>query len=178
MERLVFIDNCGVDRLASNGIDPIKALRDTEFKIAFTPDLQIEYERALNSPNAQITPAVVQALRTIIAHGVRRAFFGFDGAPFAGFDEGMWASQAVCDALRTLPDLKDSQGRPRKRTDLHLALLALDHIVVTANTKEGVWRRFPSNGGSVIQWITLRDLLSVGISFRDALRRLGQKSSE
>ena|ERR1700733_3579040 len=83
-----------------------------------------------------------------------------------------WASHEVCEAIRSLPDFLDAEGRPRKRTDLHLVLLAIDHIVITNNSKEGVWRRYPSQAGTVIQWSELGDLLSVGKSLPEAIEEI------
>jgi hypothetical protein len=60
-------------------------------------------------------------------------------------------------------------GRTGRRTDLHFALLAIDHIVTTNNYKEGVWRRYPSQGGAVIPWSVFGDLLSGGKSLPEAI---------
>jgi len=39
-KRLVIIDSCAVDRLAESATDPVEDLRNTEFAIAYTPDLK------------------------------------------------------------------------------------------------------------------------------------------
>jgi hypothetical protein len=39
----VIFDSCSVDPLAQRGADPVKDLKDTEFVIAYTPDLKEEY---------------------------------------------------------------------------------------------------------------------------------------
>jgi hypothetical protein len=44
-----------------------------------------------------------------------------------------------------------------------------NHIVTTNNYKEGVWRRYPSQGGAVIPWSVFGDLPFVGKSLPEAI---------
>lgn len=172
LERLVFFDTNAIDLLASNRIDVIEALRGTQFIPSYTPDLEHEYNRALQHDNVKAKPAVSEAIRSILDQGQLRTFFGFDGPPYAGFDQGMWASEEVCNIIGSLPDYADADGRPGKRTDLHLVLLAIDHIVVTNNHKERIWRRYPTKRGTVIQWSELGELLSKGRSLSEAIEEI------
>jgi hypothetical protein len=150
---LVIIDNCVTDLLADAGANPACDLRNTEFRLVYTPDLQFEYENALaHTSTAEATKNII---REILNEGSLYGFCGFDGGPFLGLDQGILAEP---DQLQTMSvDVQaNKRGLPRKRTDVHLAALAKGLIVITNNNKEGLWRRAPSGDGIVIQWTDFR----------------------
>jgi hypothetical protein len=164
----VIIDNCAVDRFAERGINPVEELRGTEFSLAYTPDLKTEYEMALT--NTAATSEQAKALiRSILLAGKLFGFFGFDGAPCLGFDQGVWASQDQCDVISSVGITANARGLPRKRTDAHLVALSASAIVITANSKEAHWRQTLKGTGTVIQWGDLEQFLNKG-DFPTALR--------
>jgi hypothetical protein len=166
----VMIDSCAVDRFAKSLFDPVMGLRDTEFKLGFTPDLKQEYENALREHVATCHEAR-DLIRRILSEGTVRGFFGFGGPPYSGWNEGDWIeSDQVQLVSRRLNEA--SKNRPGKRTDLHLVALAKHDIVITANTKENHWKQAPKGEGRIIQWHELEFFLAREVNLVSALRRL------
>src|ERR1035438_9704203 len=87
-QQTVIIDNCAVDRLAEFGVNPVEGLRNTEFRLMYTPDLKLEYERALSS-SARTSQQARTLIEQILSAGTLIGFFGFDDGPCLGFDQGM-----------------------------------------------------------------------------------------
>jgi hypothetical protein len=165
----VIIDNCAVDRFAARGINPADHLRGTEFLLAYTPDLKTEYQAAL--ANKSVPMLAKQIINSILATGKQTGFFGFDGGPFLGFDQGTWAGQEQMEVLEAAPTKASSRDLPRKRTDVHLVALSAHAVVITDNTKEGHWRKSLAGTGAIIQWAHLEQLLST-LDLLAALRSL------
>jgi hypothetical protein len=116
-KHFLMVDNCATDEFAKSSFDLATALQETEFQLAYTPDLETEYVNALH-PSAP-TPAATRALIVkILAVGIKRAFFGFDGGAFLGWGEGLWAAADQIELVSSQPS-QQRPGRPRKRTDLH-----------------------------------------------------------
>ena len=158
LQMLVILDNCVVDRLAESGVDLVADLENTEFSVAYTPDLKIEYENALSS-TARTSEQARRMIRSILATGQPVGFFGLDGGPCLGLDRGMFAGEDQADLIGSLSVRPNQRGLPRKRTDAHLVALSRNAIVITANRKEAHWRRTLSGTGRVIQWDHLRGVL-------------------
>ena len=89
MERLVFLDNNVIDLLAADRIDPVAELQGSQFLLSYTPDLETEYRAAMQRDAVQARPEAIAAFESILRDGLKRAFFGFDGVPYAGWDQGM-----------------------------------------------------------------------------------------
>ena len=132
-QQTLIIDNCAVDRLAEFGVNPVEGLRNTEFRLMYTPDLKLEYEQALSSsaPTSQEARTVIDQ---ILSSGALIGFFGFDDGPCLGFDQGIWIGQDQAATIASVNVKNNARGLPRKRTDAHLVALSRDAIVITANT--------------------------------------------
>jgi hypothetical protein len=168
---IVILDTCAVDRLAESGVNPVADLESTEFRLAYTPDLKLEYERALTAA-ASTSRQARDLIKTILAAGTLVGFFGFDGGPCLGFDRGIWADQEQCDVIASLKVSQNNRGLPRKRTDAHLVALGRDAIVITANSKEAHWKRSINGSGRVIQWDRLREILKKEHNLAAGIRTL------
>ncbi len=185
-KQLVLIDNCMTNRFTDHGIDPVEDLKNTEFQLAYTPDLKKEYEMALD---VERTPVVVKELiRKILATGSLYGFFGFselgkgDEGPCLGFDRGVWVDKDQSDWINR--ETKDNEAgkkvkntevglppKPRKRTDFHLVAMAKYKIVITDNHKEGHWRRLLHGDGRVTQWKDFEGVLFKEKNLAAAIRR-------
>jgi hypothetical protein len=163
---LVIVDACAIDWLAAAGINPVLDLRDTEFELAYSPDLRTEYENGLD----HITDAAKIITRDILKEGKRYGFFGFGGAPCLGLDHGIFAAGDQYEAIDSIKVVENERGLPRKRTDAHLVALAKNAIVLTNNRKEGHWRRNPEGPGAVIQISDFTEYWEREHNFASALR--------
>jgi hypothetical protein len=138
-KRLVFIDSCAVNCFARINLDPTKELHGTEFQVAFTPDLEAEYRQALAHP--RVEPHIKQLLGALLERGVPREYFGLDGPPFSGLDEGRFISPSELQSLDSIVIRSRSNKQiPKNRTDSFLITLAQTEIVVTSETKS-IWNR-------------------------------------
>jgi len=162
----VIIDTCAIDWLAAAGINPVLDLRDTEFELAYSPDLRTEYENALD----RITDAAKIIARGILDEGKLYGFFGFGGGPFLGLGQGIFAAGDQCEAVDSIEVVENERGLPRKRTDAHLVALAKNAIVITNNRKEGHWRRNPEGPGAVVQISDFTEYWERERNFASALR--------
>jgi hypothetical protein len=162
----LLIDNCATEEFAS--LDLVSALQGTEFQLAYTPDLQMEYVNAL-SPSALTPSATRNLITTILAVGAKRAFFGWGGGAYLGWGEGIWANPDQIELVSRQPN-QQRPDRPGKRTDLHLVALAKDDIVITCNKKEGHWKRAPEGRGLVIQWDNFKVVLQSINDIASAIR--------
>jgi hypothetical protein len=176
--RYVFFDNNVTDRFAEYRLNPVRAIEGTEFIAAYTPDLRVEYEAALRNQATADRPLLREILGDLLAKSLCLGVFGFDGQPFGGFDQGLWASKEQADLIESVPSADYSNDRPRKRTDIHLVALAQHAIVVTDNSKEGHWRSAPPGLGVVLQWKTLLPLLRAGQSLPDILGSIASGNKE
>lgn len=170
LRQPVIFDNMTIDLLADIGLDPIEDLRHSEFEIICTPDLREEYiqasENAKSSAARELAARMAKAART-------SGIFGFDGPPFAGFDEGNFPSpeqEKILAAVR----VKDRPGKiPQNRTDSHLVALAEWALVVTNNTNDSHWKLAPSGRGRLIWWEEflpkLRQHKNVALALRDCM---------
>jgi hypothetical protein len=187
--RFVLIDNCVTDLLAEARVDPVKDLENTEFRIAYTPDLESEYRKALGFK--KLPTEVRKLIETLLATGILFGFFGFselnekNKGPWAGFERGVWADKEQRDwicretqaheegkARPECNEMEDSESEmPRTRTDRHLIALAKHSIVITNGTKEGHWRRTLKGEGRVIQWGEFKEILLKERNVASAIRR-------
>jgi hypothetical protein len=167
---IIFFDNCIVDLLADANVDVITACEQAGYEIGFTPDLKREYEQAaIHTGTSDATKALLGA---ILSHGRIVGIFGFDGPPFAGFDEGMFISDAQVSTLNSISTKDRGPDKiPKNRTDAHLVALADLCIVLTANKNDSHWKAAPSNR-MVIQWDALKPLLDSGYGLISAMDRL------
>lgn len=67
----MFIDGCAVNRFAGLNLNPIKALENTEFAVAVTPDLATEYARAL--AHRAVEPHIKALLARLLEQGMAPA---------------------------------------------------------------------------------------------------------
>jgi hypothetical protein len=151
----LYIDSCAVNRFAEIDLDPIDDLEGTEFEFAYTPDLKAEYEQAIARPD--LCPKVRRLLTKLLGAG---RFFGFDGPPFSGLDEGVWASRqqiTVIDSITTTA--RAHKPIPKNRTDAHLVGMAQDEFVITDNFCDKHWHGPLSGQGRVIFWSKLKGAL-------------------
>jgi hypothetical protein len=167
----VYIDSCAVDRFAENDTDPVDALQGAKFKIAYTPDLEAEYKRALEKPG--LCPKVLKLMTKLLGAGVRRGLFGFDGQGCSGWGEGVWPSPQQIDVKNSIPTKARTRNLiPKNRTDAYLVAMAQDAIVITDNFKDQHWRKPPSGSGRVIFWRELNDTLRQGNDLAKAISDL------
>ena len=155
MSVLVAIDNCVIDLLAEAGANPAHDLRGTEFTLIYTPDLKCEYENALE--HTSTSDAGKRVIREILDEGTLYGFFGLDGGPCLGLDRGVLIGRDQYKAIESVKVNENRKGLPRKRTDAHLVALAKNAVVMTNNTKEGLWRHVPEGDGLVIWWLDFRE---------------------
>jgi hypothetical protein len=192
--QYVLIDNCVTDLLAEAGVDPAKDLENTEFCIAYTPDLEQEYRNALCSKT--LLPEARKLIEKLLTTGIPIGFFGFselnkkNKGPWAGFGRGVWADEEQREWIRRetqahedgkarerkahqeCEETKDSESdKPRTRTDRHLIALAKHDIVITNGTKEGHWKRLLKGEGRVIQWVEFKEILLKEDNVASAIRR-------
>jgi hypothetical protein len=169
--QTVIVDNCAVDRLAEFGVSPVADFENTEFRLAYTPDLKLEYEQALEA-SAGTSQEARTSIEQILKTGNLIGFFGFDDGPWLGFGQGMWIGKDQFDMIESVNAQVNARGLPRKRTDAHLVALARDAIVITANAKESHWTRSPIGSGLVVQWKELKNVLLQRPNLAVALRHL------
>jgi hypothetical protein len=169
--QTVIVDNCAVDRLAEFGVNPVADFENTEFRLMYTPDLKLEYKRAL-SASARTSQKARTLIEQILKTGNLIGFFGFGEGPCLGFDQGVWIGKDQLDMIASVNVQVNARGLPRKRTDAHLVALARDAIVITANAKESHWTRSPIGSGLVIQWNDLKNALPQRPNLAVALRHL------
>lgn len=175
-KRLVLIDSCAVDRLAESGIDPVGDLRNSEFVIAYSPDLKVEYRLALAKPC--LSSEKRKLFEGILAAGSLCGFFGFselgapERSPCLGFDAGVWAEHDLSDLFSSIKIKENKKGPvPRNRTDSHLVAFAKVAIVIT-DDKGPHWNRVPEGEGLVIQWSDLKKILERERNLASAIRRV------
>jgi hypothetical protein len=166
----VLIDNCAVEKFAEFSADPVTDLKNTEFRLGFTPDLRTEYQNALD--HGSTSHEAKALIKRILLEGTLYGIFGWGGAEYAGWDEGGWAEEDQRKTLASKEIKQNKKGLPRIRTDLHLVALAKHDIVITANTKEGHFRQAPKGKGQVIQWDDFEKVLAQESNVASALRRL------
>ena len=85
----VFIDGCAVNRFALLNLDPTKVLAGSSFILAFTPDLEAEYRRALD--HLFVPPYVKALVRGLLARAAR---VDLSSAPTT--DAGLAALSRTC----------------------------------------------------------------------------------
>lgn len=170
MMALLFIDNCAVNRFAEIGLDPVTALQGTGFEIAITPDLATEYQQGKANPKTP--PKTKEALEQLLNVAKPSGFFGFDGPPYAGFDEGVWASPKQIDIIDKVATNTPTRNEiPNKRTDAHLVAIAQDTVVITDDHKPN-WKRPPPGQGRVIRWDELKAALAQEGNLADAIAKI------
>src|ERR1700683_112678 len=167
----VIVDNCAADRLAEPGVNPVTEFEDTEFRLTYTPDLQLEYERALTA-SARTSQKARTLIEQMLKAGSLIGFFGFGDGPCCGFGQGVWIGKDQSDMIASVKVENNARGLPRKRTDAHLVALARDAIVITANTEESHWTRSPTGSGLAIQWRDLKNVLQHQPNLAVAIRHL------
>jgi len=134
----VMIDNCVVDRFASAGLNPVVALRGTEFVLRYTPDLEREYRQKLHHPSA--SPEARALAEAILKWGIRVGFFGFE-EPYLGFDQGVFAEEDQAQVIGSIKTKQNPKGPiPRNRTDSGLVAFAKDLLGLTDNTTDSHWK--------------------------------------
>ncbi|MCA7955355.1 hypothetical protein LGM43_34395 [Burkholderia seminalis] len=86
-----YFDNNTLADLVQAGVDPVAALTDSEFTLAVTPDLAMEYQQGIQSGNT--TAAEKDLCRRLLAAATERGIFGFAGPDgssngYSGFNHG------------------------------------------------------------------------------------------
>jgi hypothetical protein len=165
----VYFDSCSVDRFADEGFDPVRDLAGTEFQIVYTRDLVQEYQLASEQEKLPDTTKVLH--RRVIESGNVRGLFGFDGPPFSGWDEGMWASPEQDQTIKAIKTKDRPQNPiPKNRTDAHLVALSQDAIVITDNFNQPHWKQGPKGKGRVIFWQDFLPILRLKNEVAAAIR--------
>jgi hypothetical protein len=168
-------DRCVLDLCAKDGIDPVADLSETEFVVAYTPDLKFEYLQALS--HSDPSPETKELIRKILSTGTLHGFFGFaeEGAtvqPYLGWGAGVWADPSQSDVIASIATKENKNGPiPRNRTDAVLVAFAKDAIVITSD-KGAHWRRAPEGAGRVIHWDDLKKVLAEELNLASAIRRI------
>ena len=161
----VFIDSCAVNRLALINVDPTKELAGSEFQLAVTPELEIEYRRALD--HVYVPPYVKSLIRRLLERCERRVLM--DETRDADLDD---VDSAELERRGTSPP-------PRHRTDLHLVALAMTDLVITDDRTQ--IRRWGQGRPGLIPWLEIEADRSAGGQFvellRDRARRLRHPGS-
>ncbi|URV24850.1 hypothetical protein [Burkholderia gladioli] len=152
----VYFDNNTLADLARAGIDPVAALADSEFTLAVTPDLAIEYQQGIQSDNA--TAAEKDLCRRLLASATERGIFGFAGPDgssngYSGFDHGYWADEGTVQTLQSIK-VTERLGKaiPKNRTDAFLVALSAGAVVITNNLNDSHFKRARAAGRHVYTW--------------------------
>ncbi|NIF69592.1 hypothetical protein F3J16_05200 [Burkholderia sp. Ap-962] len=152
----VYFDNNTLANLAQAGIDPATALAGSEFTLAVTPDLTIEYQQGIQSNNATTTEK--DLCRRLLAAAPERGIFGFAGPDgssngYSGFDHGYWADEGTVQTLQSIKVTeRPCKAIPKNRTDAFLVALSAGAVVITNNLNDSHFKRARAAGRHVYTW--------------------------